>query len=104
VLLNVLVNAAEAAGAGGKVAVSAATQGATVTLAVEDDGPGIPADILPRVFDPFFTTKKNGTGLGLAVAQTIIEAHGGAIEVEPGPGRGTRVLLRLPAAGTEVST
>ncbi|WP_448382520.1 two-component system sensor histidine kinase NtrB [Desulfosoma sp.] len=69
-------------------------------LAVEDRGPGIPEEHRPRVFEPFFTTKAKGSGLGLAMVQRIVEAHGGIIRVEPGcDGIGTRVVMALPLTG-----
>jgi signal transduction histidine kinase len=71
-----------------------------VLISVEDDGPGIPAAVLPRVFDPFFTTKDvgHGSGLGLYVSQEIIHQHGGCIAVTSKPGQGTRFLIALPCA------
>jgi len=64
---------------------------------VEDDGPGIPADDLPRIFDPFFTTKSNkrGMGLGLAICRDIVTAHDGLLCVASGA-EGTRVTIQLP--------
>ena len=69
-------------------------------ITVEDDGPGIDPDILPRIFDPFFTTHEpgRGYGLGLYIVQEIIQEHEGCIAVASAPGRGTRFLLRLPCA------
>jgi len=66
---------------------------------VKDSGSGIPADVLPRIFDPFFTTKEdqNRTGLGLAVAASIIEQHTGEITVRSEPGAGTEFRVALPA-------
>ena len=98
VIANVLCNAAEATPEGGAIRVEARSAGGEAVLVVEDDGPGIPADALPRIFDPFFTTKPRGTGLGLAIVQAIVDAHGGRIEVVPAPAHGTRVALHLPAA------
>ncbi len=68
-------------------------------IEVEDDGPGIPADVLPRVFDPFFTTKDvgHGEGLGLYVSQEIIDLHGGCIGVSSEPGKGARYMICLPS-------
>jgi PAS domain S-box-containing protein len=63
---------------------------------VIDHGPGIPRGDLEKMFDPFFTTKPRGTGLGLAISQTIMQEHGGAIEVVSREGRGTTVLLNFP--------
>jgi two-component system, NtrC family, sensor kinase len=98
VVTNVLLNAAEATPQGGVVTVEAASLPDAGVLVVQDAGPGIPAEMLPRVFDPFFTTKPRGTGLGLAVSQAIMDAHGGRIEIDSAPGRGTRVTLRVPPA------
>jgi two-component system NtrC family sensor kinase len=69
-----------------------------VALEVADTGPGIAPDVLPRIFEPFFTTKPpgEGTGLGLPLCLRIVEAHGGVIHVESGPGRGTVVRVELP--------
>jgi signal transduction histidine kinase len=63
---------------------------------VSDSGRGIAADDLPRLFDAFFTTKHEGIGLGLAVARSIVEAHGGRIWAESPGGRGATFHLRLP--------
>jgi signal transduction histidine kinase len=72
--------------------------GRLVLITVEDRGPGIPQEALPRIFDPFFTTKDvgHGSGLGLYVSQEIIHQHGGCIGVEIRPGAGTRFLIALP--------
>ena len=99
VLVNLMQNAAEAMGErGGTVSVRASfyPQEAAVVVAVEDDGPGIPPEHLPNLFEPFFTTKFTGTGLGLAISKSLIEQHGGRIEVNSEPGRGTTFLLFLP--------
>jgi signal transduction histidine kinase len=97
VVWNLVRNAADAAGAGeGHVVVSATALDDAVEITVTDDGPGIGADALPRIFDPFFTTKKKGTGLGLATCQSVIAEHGGTIEAESEPGKGTRFVVRLP--------
>jgi signal transduction histidine kinase len=71
-----------------------------VEVAIEDNGPGIPAEVLPRIFEPFFTTKPKGegTGLGLSISARIIENHGGKMRVESAPGR-TRFTVRLPIDG-----
>jgi two-component system sensor histidine kinase HydH len=77
-----------------------APEGERLRIEVADNGCGIPAEHLHQVFDPFFTTKKRGqgTGLGLTVAAQIVRNHGGQIDLESEPGRGTRVLLRWPSA------
>ena len=64
---------------------------------IEDHGPGILPQNLPRIFDPFYTTKKAGTGLGLAIVHRIVEAHGGQVAVESKPGV-TRFSVALPLA------
>jgi len=102
VVLVLLVNAAEAMGKGGRLDVSTEYDGAADQCAVRvtDSGPGIPEDILPRIFDPFFTTKEdqNRTGLGLAVAHSIVEQHAGEIRVRSAPGQGTEFTVALPAS------
>jgi two-component system NtrC family sensor kinase len=97
VILVLLVNAAEAMPKGGRLEI--ATDG-TGAVRVKDSGCGIRADVLPRIFDPFFTTKEdqNRTGLGLAVAYSIVEQHGGEIAVRSEPGNGTEFRLELGAA------
>ncbi len=99
VVTNLVNNALQAAGPGGAVWVRTETAGARCRLFVEDDGPGIAPDVLPRIFDPFFTTKGTGegTGLGLSVSLGIVEQLGGRISVEPrGDGlRGTRFVVTL---------
>ncbi len=97
VLWNLLRNASDAAATGNKhvrVEARATDQGAAIT--VEDDGPGIPKDKIARIFDPFFTTKQKGTGLGLATCHAIVTEHGGRIDVESEPGRGTKMVVLLP--------
>jgi two-component system sensor histidine kinase FlrB len=69
-----------------------------VHLTVTDSGPGIPADVAPRVFEPFFTTKATGTGLGLAVVKSIIDSHGGEIGLESPTRGGTTMSIILPFA------
>jgi signal transduction histidine kinase len=98
VLVGLLANAAEATPAGGDVVVRARASNGTVELAVADSGPGIAPELRGRVFEPFFTTRANGTGLGLAVARQIVEAHGGRIDVGERPGGGACVTLWLPVA------
>jgi two-component system NtrC family sensor kinase len=72
----------------------------SIIIECEDDGPGIPPDLVKRVFDPFFTTKEvgKGTGLGLSMAYGIIREHGGEIMVESQPGKGTKFIIDLPIA------
>ena len=101
VLLNLIVNAAHALPAqGGNIGIQTRVNGRFVEIVVEDDGKGIPADVLPRIFDPFFTTKDvgKGTGLGLSIAYQIVRDHGGAISVESQPGSGARFVVTLPVA------
>ena len=95
---NLLDNALDAAPESGHVEVTAKVEGAFLVVRVVDDGPGIPADVQPRLFEPFFTTKPIGvgTGLGLDLARRIVSRHDGFIEVDSVPGRTEfRVLLPL---------
>lgn len=98
VLLSLVVNACDAVGPEGHVAVAVRAAGDEVELVVRDDGAGIEPATLARVFDPFFSTKgAQGTGLGLATSYSTISAFGGHISIESTPGEGTTVTVRLPA-------
>jgi len=90
---NLVLNALQACGGGGKVTVRAARTATSTELTVADDGPGIaPAD-LPRLFEPYFTTKDRGSGLGLAISRRIAEDHGAVLTLENAPGRGAVARL-----------
>jgi len=98
VLLNLLLNAADAVGESGTIRLSTTASGGRARIDVEDDGCGIAADALERVFDPFFTTKPvgQGTGLGLSISYEIVQRHGGEITVRSEVGRGTVFSVFLP--------
>lgn len=102
VLLNLLTNAAQAMSEFGRIQVKSWSEGEQVLLSVQDNGCGMPAEMLERIFDPFYTTKPvgQGTGLGLSISFKIIQDHGGSIRVASEPGRGTRFLIRLPISRT----
>jgi signal transduction histidine kinase len=97
VLVNLVRNAAEAAGSGGRVGLRLAEAGGVAEVAVEDSGPGIAESERGRLFEPFFTTKPRGTGLGLAVSRAIARAHGGELLAGAAADGGARFALRLPA-------
>jgi signal transduction histidine kinase len=95
---NLLLNAAEAAGQGGRVQLTLSQQNQHVRLEITDSGPGIPNSARARLFEPFFTTKPTGTGLGLAVSQAIAHAHGGRIDAANAPSGGALFTLSLPGS------
>jgi two-component system NtrC family sensor kinase len=98
IVINLLLNAAQAMGGQGGVRVSTRREGAEVRLEVEDTGPGIPADVMPRLFEPFFTTKEGkGTGLGLAVSLHLVQSMGGRLTARNVPGGGARFTVHLLA-------
>jgi signal transduction histidine kinase len=98
-LLNLIRNAQLAMPEGGELILRTRRDPENgVVIDVIDTGCGIPAEALPRVFDPFYSTRPRGSGLGLPMTRRIIEAHGGTIELDSEPGKGTRFLIRLPAS------
>jgi PAS domain S-box-containing protein len=96
VLLNLLLNAAQAGAAGGSIRVSVSSGPDACRIAIADSGPGIPPDIRRRIFEPFFTTKHRGTGLGLPTAKRVVERHHGDLTVTNPPEGGTIVTVTLP--------
>lgn len=96
VLLNLLLNALAAVAPKGRIQLRAGRQGEQACLEVEDDGCGIAPELHGKIFDPFFTTKDQGTGLGLANASRIVEAHGGKLGVRSTPGAGAVFTVCLP--------
>lgn len=98
VVMNLLVNAAQAIADYGKITIRTTSDGDHVEIAVIDTGTGMPAETCAKVFDPFFTTKPigSGTGLGLSVSYGIVERHNGSIDVRSEPGEGTTFTVRLP--------
>ena len=100
-LLNVLVNATQHAGPGGRVGVEVSRQGSRIRLDVSDTGPGIPKEARERVFEMFYTTRPQGTGLGLFLARTAVEQNGGTLVVAEPDGGGARLRMEFPAAEKE---
>jgi two-component system sensor histidine kinase ChvG len=101
---NLLENAASFVAAGGTVSVTVVHEGARAQVTVRDNGPGIAPGDLPRVFERFFTTRggERGTGLGLALAKAIIEAHQGTLTVASKPGQGAAFTLELPVVPSSI--
>jgi signal transduction histidine kinase len=107
-LLNLMLNAQQAmepepgapppVGPAGELTIQAAREPAGVSLSLIDTGRGMTPEVAAKAFKPFFSTRKRGTGLGLPTTRKIVEAHGGAIEVQSEPGRGTKFTIHLPAA------
>jgi two-component system, NtrC family, sensor kinase len=102
-LLALVMNAIEAMPQEGNLQIATSTlpERSGVKIVIRDDGMGIPEDLAPRLFEPFVTTKESGkgVGLGLAISKTIVERHGGTIEVDSAVGRGTTFTITLPAHG-----
>ncbi|RJX19081.1 MAG: PAS domain S-box protein [Desulfobulbus sp.] len=109
VIQNIVLNARQAIPNQGEVRISCSNcagcdtgpdslQERCVRLVIKDNGPGIPAEILPKIFDPYFSTKSDGSGLGLAICHSIVKKHGGHISVESVPGTGTTFTIQLPVS------
>jgi two-component system, NtrC family, sensor kinase len=101
VILNLLLNGIQAITGEGKVEVRPVLEPGYVVLQVTDTGRGISADALTKIFKPFFTTRSEGTGLGLSLANGIVQSHGGKIEVSSAAQKGTQFKVWLPIAGPE---
>lgn len=106
VLVNLLVNACDATGEGGKIVIReeegvSDPMGHVVVIRVSDNGPGVPDTIKDKIFQPFFSTKEEGTGLGLSIAARIIEDHHGCLNLRSKEGKGATFIITLPykAAG-----
>ncbi|MHB8346274.1 MAG: sensor histidine kinase [Acidiferrobacterales bacterium] len=94
---NILTNALQAMGdGGGRLSLATTVENDRIILSVEDSGPGIPAEVMPRLFEPFFTTKEKGTGLGLSLASTLVEVNGGRLLVLPPEKGGARFAMSFP--------
>ncbi|GAA1796539.1 hypothetical protein GCM10009835_13320 [Planosporangium flavigriseum] len=108
VFLNLFVNAADAMEGKeerGEIRISTRVEGPMAVISIADNGSGIPEHLQQTIFEPFFTTKDvgKGTGQGLALARTVVDKHGGTIEVHSAPGEGTEFVLRLPIDGKRPS-
>jgi signal transduction histidine kinase len=99
VFLNILLNALQAMESGGVIEVMMQVEGALIATLIRDQGEGIPQELQPHLFTPFFTTRLTGSGLGLSIAQRIMEGHHGGIRVTSQPGGGTTVRIQLPHTG-----
>ena len=102
-LLNLVDNALRAAGDDASVELEARPDAAGgVTLLVHDNGPGVPEALRQKIFEPFYTMRSNGTGLGLAVVQSVARAHGGSARVEERPGGGASFSIHVPRVAEEL--
>jgi signal transduction histidine kinase len=101
IFLNLILNAMDATGKGGHIAICAEYRSGELQVLVRDNGSGIAAEHTERLFQPYFTTKKDGTGLGLFVTRKLVTDHGGQIEFESRPGQGTTFLVHLPVWGVQ---
>jgi PAS domain S-box-containing protein len=104
VLTNLVANAIYATGGSGQITVTLAAEAASHVLSVRDDGQGMDAETRQRALEPFFTTKDvgQGTGLGLSIVYGIVRGWGGSIDIESEPGRGSRIVIRVPAPESNV--
>ncbi len=96
VLLNLLINAFDAVDNSGKIKIQTYKSDESIMLTVEDNGKGISSEDMQNIFNPFFTTKTRGTGLGLAISRKIMKEHGGDLQIDSMPSKGSRFTLSLP--------
>ncbi|MGB7845100.1 MAG: ATP-binding protein [Candidatus Acidiferrum sp.] len=102
VILNLVLNGIQAISGAGQVRIGLIADREFVVVQVSDNGRGISSEALPKIFKPFFTTRSEGTGLGLSLANSIVESHGGRIEVSSAPGKGTQFKFWLPVQRPKV--
>jgi signal transduction histidine kinase len=95
-LLNLMINALQAVDREGRIDIHVQELEGSLSVAVSDNGPGIPREKLASIFDPYFTTKPEGNGLGLWIAQQIVTAHGGRLKAQNAPERGAIFTMSLP--------
>jgi signal transduction histidine kinase len=95
IVANLVRNAVEAVTAKGKITVTVDGTHDAIVVRVEDDGPGIPAEVRARIYEPFFSTKESGTGLGMSIVHSLVALHGGTIELDTGD-HGTRFDITIP--------
>lgn len=103
VLMNLLLNAIDAMPEGGylQVKTTCSRRPARVHISISDTGEGIAPDVMPQIFDPFYSSKAQGLGLGLYVVRTIVQEHGGTVEVESQESQGTTFTVHLPLSHTD---
>jgi signal transduction histidine kinase len=104
VIMNLLLNAADASSEGGKVTISTRYDDGCIRMEIADNGIGMTPETLGRAFEPFHTTKTKGTGLGLSICKQIVEAHGGRINVRSTRHEGTTVVVELPVENSQAKT
>jgi signal transduction histidine kinase len=99
VFLNILLNAHQAAGEGGKISAAVSGVNGWCRIEVRNSGPGMSPEERARAFEPFFTTREKGSGLGLSIVKKIVDLHEGRVFIESGEREGTVVVIELPGAG-----
>lgn len=101
VFLNILLNAHQAAGEGGRIAIAASGDNGICRVAVSNSGPEMTSEESARAFEPFFTTREKGSGLGLSIVKKIVDLHHGRVSIESSRGEGTTVIIELPSGRGE---
>lgn len=104
VFINIITNARQAMDDTGRLDIKTGRRNDYVAVSFIDTGGGIPKDVIKKIFDPLFTTKAKGIGLGLSVCQSILERHGGDIQVASKPGRGSTFTVLLPTQADDTTT
>ncbi|MCL2013049.1 MAG: ATP-binding protein [Cystobacterineae bacterium] len=104
VFINLLLNACQVTPPGQTLKLETELEGNVAKISVQDSGPGIPPELLGKIFDPYFTTREKGTGLGLSIVRTLVENHGGSIEVTTELNVGSCFIVRLPFLQAQPAT